>query len=233
MSLPLDSKEVLERFHGELPLVEIVARQVLKKLSRNADLEELLSAGREGLLMAARRFDPGRGVPFRAYANYRVQGAIYDALRKQLPLSRREHAKVKAAEAALELGRGQLGWQASGEGSQIQAEENLEEHLAAVATAAAIRIVSDSQIAELAAPDDVEGQYQESELLDLIRRELGALGPEESEIVRRYYFEGQAFTDIARELRISKAWTSRLHARAMSRLTLRLKGTVERPSLQN
>jgi RNA polymerase sigma factor for flagellar operon FliA len=44
-------------------------------------LDDLLSMGREGLLRAARSFDPGRGVPFGAWAFRRVRGALLDATR--------------------------------------------------------------------------------------------------------------------------------------------------------
>ena len=80
--LAADSTEARERFHACLELVDIVARQIAKRLTFFVELDELLSSGREGLLDAARRYDPSRGVPFRAYANFRVQGAIYDGLRR-------------------------------------------------------------------------------------------------------------------------------------------------------
>jgi len=49
---------------------------------------------------------------------------------------------------------------------------------------------------------------------------------EDIQIVRLHYFEDHSFTDIARELKISKAWTSRLHARAMAHLAKRMLRTV-------
>lgn len=220
---PPDSPEVLEFFHRELGLVDIVARQVMRKLSENADFEELRAAGREGLLMAARRFDPTRGVPFRSFANYRVQGAIYDALRRILPLSRGEHSRLKAYEAAAEVGRGSLGWtdNAALAASPAAAESALDAQLAAIVTSAAISFVSDSGRPEPASDFDLQDTYEHEEALGRVRDALAELGNEEAQIVRLHYFEGQSFTDIARALNISKAWTSRLHARAMARLSER------------
>ena len=43
--------------------------------------DEVRSGALEGLVDAARRFDPTRGVAFRCFAKRRIQGAIVDALR--------------------------------------------------------------------------------------------------------------------------------------------------------
>ena len=95
--------EVLERFHSHLDLVDLVARQLARELGRSAELDDLRSMGHQGLLEAARRFDEGRGVTFRRFANYRVRGAMLDGVRKSAPLPRRAHARVRALEAALLL----------------------------------------------------------------------------------------------------------------------------------
>ena len=76
-----DAPDVLARFEGELDLVEIIARQVARTMGSVVELDDLRSFGREGLLDAARKFDGARGVPFRAYANFRVRGAIIDGIR--------------------------------------------------------------------------------------------------------------------------------------------------------
>jgi RNA polymerase sigma factor for flagellar operon FliA len=47
---------------------------------------------------------------------------------------------------------------------------------------------------------------------------LAALDQRERELVRRHYFDGEPVQDIARDLGISRAWASRLHARALARL---------------
>lgn len=54
-----------------------------RRLPRSVDQDELTSDGQLGLLIAAGRFDPTRGVPFRAYAYPRVLGAMIDGLRRR------------------------------------------------------------------------------------------------------------------------------------------------------
>ncbi len=220
-----DSPEVLERFHNELSLVDIIAKQVLRTVQGRAELDDLLSAGREGLLDAARRFDPTLGVPFRAYANFRVRGAIIDGMRKMAALPRSAYQRLAALRDAGLVSEGNLEWtfrEPVGSMSPGEAEAALDEHLAAVVTAAAIGLVSEAVRTEAVADFDLEASYEREELLSLVRKELADLEHEEAEIVRRHYFDGHRLEDIARDLDMSKSWASRLHTRAMARLTTRL-----------
>src|SRR5690554_4310891 len=102
-----DSAEVLERFHSQLELVEIIARQVYRSIQWGIELDDLVSAGREGLLDAARRYDVEQQVPFRAYANFRVRGAVLDGVRRMSALSRRTYERLAALEAASLVSEGQ------------------------------------------------------------------------------------------------------------------------------
>ncbi len=55
--------------------------QVAAHYPRHADREELAQAATLGLVEAAHRFDPDRGVPFERWVSMRVRGAIVDAAR--------------------------------------------------------------------------------------------------------------------------------------------------------
>ena len=67
-----------------LPFVRHVAREVASRSPSPPDLDfdDLVQAGVVGLLEAVRRFDPNRGVAFRAFARKRVAGAMHDELRR-------------------------------------------------------------------------------------------------------------------------------------------------------
>lgn len=93
-----------------LPLVRHVVFQVAVHFPRHVDREELATAGSLGLVEAARRFDPERGVPFDRFAARRIRGAILDAVRAAdwAPRSVRNNARrLEGIEQRLasELGR--------------------------------------------------------------------------------------------------------------------------------
>jgi RNA polymerase sigma factor for flagellar operon FliA len=77
--------------HIDLPVV--VANVLKQSLPAAIDVEELISAGMLGLVQAARKYDTAKGDKFRAFASYRVHGAIKDHLRKLDWFPRGAHAR--------------------------------------------------------------------------------------------------------------------------------------------
>ncbi|HEX3598093.1 MAG TPA: sigma-70 family RNA polymerase sigma factor [Polyangiaceae bacterium] len=231
-----DSPEVLERFHGALDLVEIIARQVRRSLGAGVELDDLVSYGREGLLDAARRFDAARGVPFRAYANFRVRGAVVDGVRATARLPRRVHERLRALDFAREVSESSaedaLGAPPA-PGGPADAERALATHLAAMATAMAVGLVAeagrgdDGELTTVDARDTPEEALGRAELLAKVQDAILTLPKEEAELVRRHYLEGERFDRVATDLGLSKSWASRLHTRAIGRLTKRLRGVAD------
>jgi RNA polymerase sigma factor for flagellar operon FliA len=230
-----ESPEILERFSSALGLVDVIARQILRTLGGAGDLEELLSFGREGLWDAARRFDSSRGVPFRGYANFRVRGAIIDGVRSSARLSRRTHERLNGLQAAARISEGAFEDvsvpRPPGSGP-ADAELALVDHLAAMATAMAVGLIAPTAHSDTGdrtlvdADDNPEQAYGQAQLLSLIRAEIAELPREEAELVRRHYLEGARFDQVAAELGLSKSWASRLHTRALSRLSKRLRAVA-------
>src|SRR4051794_13880428 len=97
---PADSPEVVERVTREFELVRIVARQLVRTMGAVLGLDELEALGRDGLLTAARTFDPDRGVPFRRWANLKIRGAIIDGVRSHGGLPRAVYRRLKGLDAA-------------------------------------------------------------------------------------------------------------------------------------
>lgn len=231
-----DNPEVLERFHSMLELVDIVARQVRRTVGFGVELDELASFGREGLLDAARRYDAARGVPFRAYANFRVRGAMLDGVRSSARLPRRVHERLRALDAARHASEGAaedvLG-AAAPKGSVADAERALDAHLAAMAAAMTLGLVArpatgeDGERVPLDGRESPEEAVERAQLSALVRRAIEDLPREEAELVRRHYFEGERFDHVAASLGLSKSWASRLHTRAVARLARRLRGTAD------
>jgi RNA polymerase sigma factor for flagellar operon FliA len=186
--------------------------------------------GHQGLLEAARRFDEGRGVTFRRFANYRVRGAMLDGVRKSAPLPRRAHARIRALEAALLVAEQGAEDSAAGTASDPRAsEQKLTEHLADMATAMAVGLLATPAVGDEGEPAAVdtsvspEEAVAQAELRKIVIDALHELPEDERELVRRHYLEGERFDHVAASLGLSKSWGSRLHTRAVARLTKRLR----------
>ena len=70
---------LIERY---LPLARNLSRRVRALGTPVTDGDDLASAAFLGLIDAVDRFEPGRGVPFEAYAGLRIRGAMIDELRR-------------------------------------------------------------------------------------------------------------------------------------------------------
>jgi RNA polymerase sigma factor for flagellar operon FliA len=113
-------------------------------------------------------------------------------------------------------------------GSRADAQRMLDDHMARMATAMAIGLVGTPAYAdggELTVADTTspEEQLELQQLLHMLREQIAELPEQEAELVRRHYFEGERFDHVAKELGLSKSWASRLHTRAVGRLTKRMR----------
>lgn len=217
-----DSPEVLERIASEIELVEIIARQLSRQLGRQLDLDDLRSAGREGLLQASRSFDESEGVPFRRWANVRVRGAMLDYVRLQSGLPRRVYKRVRALAAAERIHHASVEERPSAEAEA--ADLQLDEQLAKSATAMALGFLSMKRIDGqdgLDVKDEVESPEEitaRAEMLEVLKREIAKQPDAERTLLERHYFDDVTFEEAAREIGLSKSWASRLHARAIENL---------------
>jgi len=206
--------EEQELVTDHLALVHSIARKVKAQLPQFVDYEELVSNGQEGLIQAARRYDPERGVAFATFAYYRIRGAIFDSIRRTGPMVR-VGSRLRFEEKA-----------------DRYLEQQAQEPQPANGVAAAERlskVVSDLTMAYVLTSDRVGERADPSipnpsdvaeahEGIALIRERLANLPEKERELIRLMYFEDLPMQEAGRRLGMSKGWASRLHARALAKL---------------
>lgn len=232
LAAPKDTPEVLARFNEQRELVEIIARQVAREIGRVVDIDDLRQMGFQGLLEAARRFDESRGVSFRRFANYRVRGAMLDGVRKGAPLPRRAHERVRALQAALLVAETAAEEPAPPGRTATELDAKLTEHLANMATAMAAGLVATpaygegGQLAAVEPGDSPEEAVARAQLRHVMEQAIRELPDDERALVERHYLHGERFDHVSASLGLSKSWGSRLHTRAVARLTKKLQGMV-------
>ncbi len=233
---PVDSLEVRARFDAEIGTVNQVARQIRSMVGTRLSHDDLVSFGREGLLDAARKYDPERGFAFRRFVVYRVRFAILDGVRRDASLPRRAHEKIRALQAATAVAEGLWEDTAAAVVGGLQsnaADTKLSDHLAAMATAMAVGISGQFgfddegvpiQVDETMSPEDTLAR---EELMAEVRLGVEALPDIEATLVRRHFLGEERLDDVAESLGLSKSWASRLLARGVGRLTERLRKVVD------
>ena len=87
-----------------LPYVREIAKRMCKYLPPGMAFGDLMSYGTLGLIDAAGKYQPSRGVGFWTYAECRVRGAMRDGIRLWCPIHhrRKEGLSVHAMEGAIE-----------------------------------------------------------------------------------------------------------------------------------
>lgn len=81
-----------------MAFARMLARQASRSLPDGVEESDLEAAAMVALYEAAQRFDPARGVPFRAFAKHRIRGAILDRVRQL------DHVPVAVRRRAHQLG---------------------------------------------------------------------------------------------------------------------------------
>ena len=216
-----------------LPLVHHVARQVLRTLSVQVELDDLVSAGSVGLINAVESFDPSRGLAFSTYAAPRIRGAILDDLRKNdhVPRSiRRKQRQIAAAEQRLSgsLDRKpddretahQLGididtlwrWKADAEEAvQVSLDQPLSTNNG--------RTAVPGELLQGGSGAEIENRVNHVQEVDVLRREILNLKERERVVLSLYYFEELKLHQIAEVLGLTESRVSQIRSKAL--LTLR------------
>lgn len=220
--------EIRQRVLNCQGMVKNLAWRIRRKLPPHVDIDELIGEGNRGLVEAARAFEPERGLQFSTYAHYRIRGAIFDCLRKMPWYNDRDFHGSKYERAAAAF---------------LEAREEDEAHVDAgsiddglrwlkdVSTGLAVALtISDG---DKLAQDEVYGSG--SPLQRLVNREtcerlvrlIEELPDDPGRLLRGMYFEGLTLTEASARIGVSKFWGSRLHAKTLRRLALRLTGSSE------
>jgi RNA polymerase sigma factor (sigma-70 family) len=194
-------------------LVVKVAKKMLHRFDPSNSLDELISYGYEGLVKAAKDYDPALGTTFEGYAFHAVSGAIKSGVRGSSWYTRTQHRKFKDAQR-IEMLREQ----------QAKLSETLEHLADFLAGSPAAQRVSMAEAADRAAEGmSPESAVHRARIEERIRKATEDLQTVERELVNGYYFEQQKLDEVGARLGLTKSWASRLLSRAVQKIAAAFK----------
>ena len=214
-----------------LHLVHSIAAKLKRRLHKTMEPGDLVGYGTQGLIEAAKRFEPGQGTAFAAFATYRIRGAIFDGVRTMGWYSRHDYARFRAEERANEYlaaasEREAAQRKAGDESPTSDRSEVLEEIAKLLSGVAAVHITSIESAEDVA--DDrftsPEQAAQDSEERQRVRTALARLSDKERRLIELYYFSDMNLEAAGAKIGLSKSWACRLHARAVDHLREALEG---------
>jgi RNA polymerase sigma factor for flagellar operon FliA len=212
-----------------LHLVHAIAAKLRHRLGKTMEPGDLVGYGTQGLIEAAKKFDPRQGTAFGTFAYYRIRGAIFDGMRTMGWYSRGDYARFRAEERANEymaaasareaaLRAASPAGRAQGQSEdKSQVLEDIAEVLGAVATVhiTSIEAARDAPDDRFKAPDE---EVLQAEGRERVRAALATLPDKERRLMELYYFADMNLEDAGKKLGLSKSWASRLHSRAVNHL---------------
>lgn len=213
-----------------LPTVRYIARRIHERLPQHVDLDDLISAGVVGLIDAFAKFDHGKKVQFKSYAQFRIRGAILDSLRT-LDWSPRElRRKGRAVEEAIRSVTQRLGRAPAEHEIAAEMELGLNEYQQLLGELKGLEIGSlhverseDSGDEELAY---IPGSPEEDPLFRCLQGEMKQrlvdaieeLPEKERMVLTLYYYEELTMKEIGLTLGVVESRVSQIHSSAVLRL---------------
>ncbi len=246
-AVPLEAMSPQERERlliEHLPTVRYLARRIHERLPQHVELDDLVSAGMVGLIDAFSKFDHGKKVQFKSYAQFRVRGAILDSLRT-LDWSPRElRRKGRAVEEAIRSLTQSLGRAPAEQEIAAAMTLSLSGYQQLLGELKGLEIGSlhmerseDSGDEELAyipgAPDeDPLFRCLKGELKQRLVDAIEDLPEKERMVLTLYYYEELTMKEIGLTLGVVESRVSQIHSSAVVRLrsalaTLRPKGATD------
>ena len=215
-----------------LSLVYHVARQLMKSLAADADLDDLVNSGVFGLMSAMQAFDSSRGLAFSTFAVPRIRGAILDELRKQDHVPRSVRRKTRDIARGREALMRVLGREPT--------DKELAEHLAVdtktlwrwqAEVEATVQVpldrTSSDRDDDMPAPskyladehqEGADAKLSREQEVVLLREAILKLKEQERTVLSLYYFEELKLHQIATILGLTESRVSQICAKALRNL---------------
>lgn len=223
---------------AHLPLVKFLVGKISSQLPPHIDREDLMSAAVIGLITAAERFDPGRGVQFKTFVEQRIRGTIMDELRSQDWLTRSLREKFKRLEREFAMLEQRLGRNPTSEEVAETMGISLDEYFQLLEEVHFLSVVSldDSWEDEEGSPfgllDVLEDErvlnpqshMMARQMVDGLSDAIEGLPEKERIVVTLYYYEELNLKEIGAVLSLTESRICQLHSQAIMRLRTKMKG---------
>lgn len=200
-----------------MPSVKRLARKHIQNCNGYLEYSDLINVGLIGLYDAFTKYEKNSACNFNSYAQFRINGAIIDEIRKNSNLSRKTFEKVKVYEKFLDDFQIQNGHRPT----ETQINEYLKGKVKNIESAKKGRVYAIHRISECSKVDETCPEY--SFIFTELTEKLKVLLPEKNyAILLMKKFEGLTLKEIAARFGISEARVSQLLKESLQSLELHL-----------
>jgi len=220
----------------ELPQVYYIARRIYERLPQHVPFEDLVHAGVIGLIEAIRSYDAKKSVPLKAFAKFRIRGAIIDSLRELDWGSRPLRRKGRQIEEAIAKLSAKLGRQPEEQEIAAELGTSIEDLYETALKLDGLILIgqevspaydrSEKQDLIETAPSRDENPYDlclRTEIKDQLAQAIETLSEKEQMVISLYYKEELTMKEIAAVLQLGESRVSQIHAMALPKIRAALR----------
>jgi RNA polymerase sigma factor for flagellar operon FliA len=225
-------QELKQQVQLHTPLVEKLARNLVRRLPASVDCDDLIQDGQLALINAILSSSKKLAAAhFKNYVALRVQGAMLDGLRVLDHGSRQLRKDMRAVELVIQHLGHQLG--------RVPLEKEVADALD-LPLRKYQRLLQDASDYTLISLDDIVpldprlqcfaadvqadplGVLERSALRDSLAQALGKLSKQSSAVLRCYYVEDLKMHQIGKRMLVTEARVSQIHSQAIAELRARM-----------
>ncbi len=234
---PQEREKMIEM---HLSLVDFLVDRMMTQVPSFVSRDDIRSAALMGLMDAANRFDPRRGVLFKTFAERRIRGAVFDEVRRMDWFSRSLREKQsRYNKMTEELGK-RLGRAPDDEEMAMALEMTLDEYRDLQFQVSQLGYVSLNE--NLDDDDDqgksfidnlqdtrvesVQDKMEANELTRELAGYLDQLSEKERLVIALLYYEELSQKEISEVLELSEGRISQLHSQALIKLKGKMRNSI-------
>jgi RNA polymerase sigma factor for flagellar operon FliA len=222
-----------------LSLVDFLVDRMMTQVPAFVDREDIRSAALMGLMDAAGRFDPRRGVLFKTFAERRIRGSVFDEVRRMDWFSRTMREKQSRLSKVTD-GLGKRLGRAPNE-SEIAADmemtldefHHLQFQVSQLGYVSLNESLDDSDNSQTFidnledhAQASVQERLEANELTKELAGYLELLSEKERLVVALLYYEELSQKEISEVLELSEGRISQLHSQALGKLKGKMRRSI-------
>jgi RNA polymerase sigma factor for flagellar operon FliA len=200
-----------------------IARSYARRLPPYVCMDDLLSAGHQGLAEAMTRFDPTRAEGFIAYAELRIRGAMKDELRSRDTLSRDQRRQARQLAEATRVASARLGRPADAAEIATELGVSLETYWERRATVTIDGARGDDDADPIARLPDpraalADDQVARQQMTRSVDRAIRSLPARMQRILELHYVDGLKLREIGETLGVSESRVCQIVREALARV---------------
>lgn len=200
-----------------------IAYSFARKKPHLLDVDDLIQAGREGLIQAIARYDPSKNAKFNTFATFRIRGAILDQINKVDWTPRPVRERIKKVIKVIEMLNGHANDDSANDAKLIaehiedMTPEEVEKVLGQLRRTYITHIDKDALSSMEFSPSDQQNNRQAGERLRTVMNMV--LDFKERSVIELKFFGGYKDYEITEQLKINQHQLNQIEKKALEKLS--------------